>query len=150
MKLIEAAKHRQDAVYTWIAERNNGGLSKSCQCCRFVLLPNLQHHKSQSSMSACDWALSLHNSPVFHSAGAVSPMGKLSNSQQLLSESNQPNALNIKSVLLSHALPFIDVLLKCKEFCTLSDILDFTISLLKESEEMTSSYSMDIMLSIQC
>ncbi len=43
------------------------------------------------TLSACDWALSLCNSPVFHSAGAGNPMGKLSNCRPLLSKSNQPN-----------------------------------------------------------
>ncbi len=44
----------------------------------------LQKSTIGSSMSTCDWALSLCNSPVFHSAGTVNPMGKLSNCRQLL------------------------------------------------------------------
>ena len=47
---------------------------------------------SQHTLGACDWSLSLRNCPVFHSAGAVNPMGKLNNCRQLLSESDQPNA----------------------------------------------------------
>ncbi len=43
----------------------------------------------------CDWTLSPCNFPMFHSAGAVNPMGKLSNCRQLLSESDQPNALKV-------------------------------------------------------
>ncbi len=42
------------------------------------------------TLGPCDWALSLRDSPVFHSAGAVNPMGKLSNCRQSLSESDQP------------------------------------------------------------
>ncbi len=53
-------------------------------------------------LGACDWALSLRNSPVFHSAGAVNPLGKLSNCRQLLSESDQPNALNDDRKIISY------------------------------------------------
>ena len=43
-------------------------------------------------MGAFDWALSLRNCAVFHSAGAANPIGKLSNCRELLrSESAHPN-----------------------------------------------------------
>ena len=45
------------------------------------------------TVGLCDWARSLRNCPVFHSADAVNPMGKLINCWQLLSKSDQPNAL---------------------------------------------------------
>ena len=43
------------------------------------------------SLGAFDWAVSLRNCPVFHSAGAVNPIEKLSNCRELLSESANPN-----------------------------------------------------------
>ncbi len=54
------------------------------------------------TLGACDWLLSLRNSPVFHSAGAVDPMGKLSNCRQLLTESAQSHALNIQPSRFQH------------------------------------------------
>ena len=44
-----------------------------------------------------DWVLSLCNCPIFHSAGAVNPMGKLSNCRQLLSESDQSHAPSVST-----------------------------------------------------
>ena len=45
-------------------------------------------------MGPFDWAHSLRNSLVFHLAGAVNPMGKLSDCQQLGSESTHPKMPN--------------------------------------------------------
>ena len=43
------------------------------------------------TMGPFGWSLSLRNSPVFHLAGAVNPIGKLINCRELLSKSAHPN-----------------------------------------------------------
>ena len=46
-------------------------------------------------MGPFDWVLLLCNCPVFHLAGAVNPIGKLSNCRELHSESDQSNKPNV-------------------------------------------------------
>ena len=45
--------------------------------------------EGSSLLGPFGWSLSLHNSPVFHSAGAVNPMGKLTSCVSTLNNSQR-------------------------------------------------------------
>ena len=52
----------------------------------------------------------------------------------------KPDINNIKRVLFNRTLPYIDSLLEKGECCTMSDIVEFALSLLEEGEVLTSTF----------
>lgn len=52
----------------------------------------------------------------------------------------KPAITNIKQVLFAHALSYINKLLAKGECCTVSDIVEFALSLLEEGEVLTSTF----------
>ena len=52
----------------------------------------------------------------------------------------KPSITNIKQVLFAHAISYIDKLLAKGEFCAVSDVVEFALSLLEDGEVLTSTF----------
>ena len=95
-------------------------------------------------MGPFDWALLLRNSPFFHSAGTVNPMGKLINCRELHSESAQSNMLNgigtqVMKELAEDITLILTRILKCEGVLEPPLKLKFCV-LWKSSQQCTSGY----------
>lgn len=112
--LICAAKHNKDEVFTRIADR-------------------LQEDECASVKSVVSADLYCHN------LCRQNYMRKYE--RDVKSEAKEKPAItNIKRVLFTRALPYIDRLLAKGECCTMSDIVEFASSLLEEGELLTSTF----------
>lgn len=113
-KLIAAAKHNQDAVFTRIADR-------------------LKDDEDGSIKSVISADLFCHNLCRQNYMRKYERGIKAKALEKL-------TITNIKQVLFARALSYIDKLLAKGECCTVSDIVEFALSLLEEGEVLTSTF----------
>ena len=113
-KLIDAAKLNKDDVFIRIADR-------------------MEIDKDGSIKSVISADLYCHNlCPQKHMLQFEHDM------QSKVIE--KPTITNMKHVLFNHALPYIIKLLNRGDCCSMSDIVDFSSSLLEEGEVLTSTF----------
>jgi hypothetical protein len=113
-KFIDAAKHNQDEVFIRIADR-------------------LKDDEDGSVKSVVSADLYCHN------LCRQNYMRKYE--RDIKPEAQKQSAIsNIKLMLFTRALPYIDRMLAKGDCCTMSDIVEFTCSLLEEGEVLTSTF----------
>lgn len=113
-KLIDAAKHFQDDVFTRVADR-------------------LSDNEDNSIKSVISADLYCHNTCRQNYLRQYERDIKCDVPEK-------PAIINIKRVLFNRTLPYIDNLLAKGECCTVSDIVEFASSLLEEDEVLTSTF----------
>ena len=113
-KLIDAAKHYHDEVFTRIADR-------------------LREDEGSSVKSVVSADLYCHNLCRQNYTRKYE--------RSIKAEALETSAItNIKHTLFTRAIPYIDKLLVNGECCTMSDIVEFASSLLEEGEICTSAF----------
>jgi len=113
-KLIDAAKHFQDEVFTRVADRLSDNEDNSIKS---VISADLYCH------------ITCRQNYLRKYERDFKP-----------DVPEKPAIININRVLFNRTLPYIDNLLAKGECCTVSDIVEFTSSLLEEDEVLTSTF----------
>ena len=115
-KRIDAAKHNQDAVFTRIADRLKDDVDSSVKS---VISADLFcHHICRQNY-----------------------MRKYEREHVLKADVlKKPAITNIKHELFTRAVPYIDTILAKGECCSMSDIVQFALSLLEEGEVLQSTF----------